>query len=260
MLGNPEATFPTINADVHRLRSGAIKPFFSVAAVTRFEPVIHSIVNRLTDRMAKTAKNGNGIIPLFYAYRCMTVDIISDYAFGKQLGLLDREDWGASFYSAWRALWEMSGLIRQMPVIMDIFMTMPRWLLAIVNPGALEVIDMQDFTNAQTKEILETDAELFEARPYPTVMWEVSKSPVLPPEEKTFKRLAIDANSILAAGFETTGNMLTLATYLVLEHPEIHARLKKELAAAIPDPSVIPSWQTLEKLPLFSGVIKESLR
>lgn len=72
----------------------------------------------------------------------MTVDIISEYAFGKQLGLLDRRDWGESFYSAWRALWEMSGLIRQIPIIMPIFESMPRWLLAYVNPGALEVIDM----------------------------------------------------------------------------------------------------------------------
>lgn len=259
MLGNPEATFPTINAEVHRLRRGALNPFFSVAAIAKIEPNIMAIVNRLADRMA-TCADKDEVIPLFYAYRCMTVDMISEYAFGKQLGLLDREDWGSSFYSAWRALWAMSGLIRQIPVIMDIFQAMPRWALERVNPGALEVIDMQDATNTQMKRILDTDPEIYDARPYPTVLWEVSKSSVLPPEEKTFKRLAIDANNILAAGFETTGNVLTLMTYLVLEHPEVHEKLKLELAAAIPNPKEIPSWQVLEKLPLLSSIVKESLR
>lgn len=259
MLGNPQATFPTIKADVHRLRRGALNPFFSVAAIAKIEPNIKAMVNRLSDRIAKAAAQDD-VVPLFYAYRCMTVDMISEYAFGKQLDLLDREDWGESFYSAWRALWEMSGLIRQIPVIMTIFEAMPRWVLAYVNPGALEVIDMQDATDLQMREILDTDPEVYAARPYPTVMWEVAQSDLLPPEEKTFKRLATDANSILAAGFETTGNVLTLMTYLVLQHPEIHQRLKDELQEAIPDAETIPSWQILERLTLLSAVVKESLR
>jgi cytochrome P450 len=259
MLGNPEATFPTILADVHRKRRNAMNPFFSIAAIVKIEPTIQALVKRLADRMATCAANDE-VIPLFYAYRCMTVDIISEYAFGKQLGLLDREDWGESFYSAWRALWELSGLIRQIPLIMPAFTAMPPWLLAIVNPGALEVVNMRTETNKMAKAVLETDPEIYNARPYPTIIWEVSKSNALPPEEKTFERLAVDANSILAAGFETTGNVVTLMTYLVLKHPEIHERLKKELADAIPDVSNIPSWQVLEKLPLLSATVKESLR
>lgn len=49
-------------------------------------------------------------------------------------------------------------------------------------------------------------------------------------------------------------------TYLIIEHPDIHEELKKELAEAIPDPENIPSWQVLEKIPLLSSVVKESLR
>lgn len=49
-------------------------------------------------------------------------------------------------------------------------------------------------------------------------------------------------------------------TYLVLQHNDIHERLKSELRDAIPDENAIPSWQVLEKLPLLSGVVKESFR
>jgi cytochrome P450 len=259
MLGNPEGTFPTIKADVHRLRRGALNPFFSTAAIARIEPTIHALAKRLADRMATCAARDEAI-PLFYAYRCLTVDLISEYAFGKQLGMLERADWGASFYSAWRALWEMSGLIRQLPAIMTVFQALPRCVLARVNPGALEVIDMQIATDAQMRTVLAADPKAFKTRPFPAVMWEVAHHPALPAEEKTFKRLAVDANNILAAGFESTGSVLTLMTYLILKHPDIHERLKKELAVAIPNPDNIPSWQILEKLPLLSGVVKESLR
>lgn len=195
MLGNPQATFPTIKAEVHRLRHHTLAPFFSTAAIAKIEPNIKSLVGRLADRMATCAKKDTAI-PLFYAYRfvalslcrdlksystrkychtdslnrCMTVDMISEYAFGKQLGLLDRQDWGKSFYSAWRALWELSGIVRQFPMIMDIFEAMPRSVLQKTNPGALEVLDMRDATDAQMKAILDADPEVFSQRPFPTVM------------------------------------------------------------------------------------------
>ena len=68
MLGNPEATFPTIKSDVHRLRRNTLAPFFSIAAISKIEPNIRSLVNRLADRMATCAKEDTAI-PLFYAYR-----------------------------------------------------------------------------------------------------------------------------------------------------------------------------------------------
>jgi cytochrome P450 len=259
MLGNPEATFPAIKASTHRLRRNTLNPFFSISAIAKVEPTIQALVNRLAHRMEACAKEDEAI-PLFYAYRCLTVDMISEYAFGKQLGLLDRKDWGESFYSAWRSLWEMSPVIRQVPILLKVFEAIPRWALQTLNPRALEILEMQDATNEQMKLVLSENPETYKAREFPTVMWEVARSPLLPPEEKTFQRLAIDGNNILGAGFETTGNVLTLTTYLILDHCDIHQRLLQELEEAIPDSNVIPSWQTLEKLPLLSAVIKESLR
>lgn len=119
---------------------------------------------------------------------------------------------------------------------------------------------MQLATNVQMKAVLSADPKTYKKRPFPTVMWEVAQNSTLPEEEKTFKRLAVEANSVLAAGLETTGLMLTLMTYFILAHPEIHERLKKELSEAIPDPEKISSWQVLEKLPRLSGVVKETLR
>lgn len=259
MLGNPKALFGTIPADVHRVRRSAVNPFFSFQAVSKFSPHMQAIVDRLIARMEKCAAKDEPI-PLFYAYRCLTVDIISEYVFAHQFRLLDRPDWGRSFYSAWRSLWELSPTIRQFPWMMDAIMALPRWLTAATNPQALEVVDMFAEVDQETKALLETDPKAIAAKPHPTVLWELAKSDALPPGEKTFERLAVEANGLLAAGFETTGGVLTYATYLVLAHPEAHRKLLAELEQAIPDPNQILNSAELEKLPYLFGVVKETLR
>lgn len=259
MMGNPMAAFATISADVHRVRRSALGPFFSTQAVAKFYPHMQPIIDRLIARMELCAERDEEI-PLFYAYRCLTVDIISEYVFAHQMGLLDRADWGRYFYSAWRSLWELSPTIRQFPFMMDAIMSMPRWITKLINPRALEVVDMFSDIDHQTKVLLDSDPETIKAQPHPTVIWELSKSDALPPSEKTFKRLAVEANGLVAAGFETTGATLTLMTYLVLSHPQVHQKLLKELEEAIPDPSKIPGALVLEKLPYFFAVVKESLR
>lgn len=104
MLGNPTATFPCISHDVHKIRRQALNPFFSTAAVVRFQPVVQAVADRLTDRMAEAIKRDEAI-PVFFSYRALTVDIICEYLFGRQLNIVDRKDWGRSFYGAWRGLW-----------------------------------------------------------------------------------------------------------------------------------------------------------
>jgi cytochrome P450 len=78
--------------------------------------------------------------------------------------------------------------------------------------------------------------------------------------EKTFERLAVEANSLLAAGFETTDGVLSYTTYLVLANQDAHRKLVAELENAIPDPNNIPKFPALEQLPYLRGVVKESLR
>ncbi|QKX57632.1 uncharacterized protein TRUGW13939_04750 [Talaromyces rugulosus] len=259
MLGNPKASFGTIPAHLHRLRRSALSPFFSQQAVSRFSYNVQSIVDRLITRMEKCAERGEPV-PLFYAYRCVTVDIITEYIFGHQFNLLDRPDWGKEFYSAWRSLWELSPTIRQFPSMMDAFMAMPRWLTALVNPKALEVVDLFASVDDQTKKLLSANPVEIESKRHPIVVWELSKTDALPPNEKTLDRLSVEANGLLAAGFETTGGVLSHVTYLILAHPDAHRKLFAELVDAIPHPTRIPSFQQLEKLPFLRGVVKEGLR
>lgn len=259
MLGIADATFPTIRADVHRLRRQSLTPFFSVKAVQNFHGPLQSLSDRLVERMKACEVSGQPV-PLFFAYRCLTADMISDFIFGRQLGLIDREDWGKAFYNSWRSLWDLSPLIRQLPWLMKVVLGLPRWITAAVSPEALEVIDMQGQIDTWTLDTLESDRTSEKSSQRPNILSGLAKSDILPPHEKTVKRLSIEANSLLAAGFETTGAVLTHMTYCILANPGTHRKLLKELHDAIPDPTNIPALQTLEKLPYLTAVIKESLR
>lgn len=73
----------------------------------------------------------------------------------------------------------------------------------------------------------------------------------VPPEEKTVDRLTEEGILFVVAGNETTGNALSLITYHLLENTSALAKLKEELAEAIPDSSTIPQWQQLEELPFL---------
>jgi cytochrome P450 len=91
-----------------------------------------------------------------------------------------------------------------------------------------------------------------------TVFHEILNSS-LAPEEKTLVRLKHEAASITGAGIDTTKTTLALATFYILDQPEVYERLHNELVEAIPDPSRIPPLTELEKLPYLSAIIQECM-
>jgi len=99
----------------------------------------------------------------------------------------------------------------------------------------------------------------------PTVLDAIYASPLLGPEDKTVTRMLAEAQAILGAGTETTGNTLSVFTYHVLSQPSILQHLKDELREAsnkssITSPSDLLDYNTLERLPYLQACIKEALR
>lgn len=71
----------------------------------------------------------------------------------------------------------------------------------------------------------------------------------LPDEEKSLERLWQEAFLIVAAGSDTTGNAMTTTTFHLLKNPDMLAKLRKELEAAIPNRFQPVKLSTVEKLP-----------
>ena len=69
-----------------------------------------------------------------------------------------------------------------------------------------------------------------------------------------------EAQAIVGAGLVTTAWTLAVASFYIINDPEISQKLREELVKAMPDPSKPLAWAQLEKLPFLHGCIHEGLR
>lgn len=90
-----DSIFGTVQHDHHRVRRGALNPFFSKKSISAIQPLIQSKVDLLCTGLGEYAPDGSDEkragreIELGVAYMSLTLDVISHYAFGKSYGLLD---------------------------------------------------------------------------------------------------------------------------------------------------------------------------
>ena len=91
-----------------------------------------------------------------------------------------------------------------------------------------------------------------------TVLQEIYQSD-LPDSEKTIQRFIEEAQTLLVAGSETTGNTLTLTTFYLLADPKRAGKLKQELVQVGDQHSPLV-YHDLQRLPYLTASITEGLR
>ncbi|KAK4173318.1 putative cytochrome P450 E-class, group I [Triangularia setosa] len=246
------ASFTTVSHGLHRLRRGALGPFFTVAYVTRLKPLIMSKVEKLSARFAEITKTGE-ISRLDVALMALTMDIISDYCFGRDGNYLYKPDFELRYKEAVLGATEGSFLLMQCPWVPSV---MERILLFIVrsaspalntSPCHTYVFDRQNDMIQQVKPILtRTEGEKANSMPFST--------------RKNVEKIVRRATIISGAGSETTAQTLTGMLFYLKHVLDSLAKLREELDATIPNESAVLSWSRLQKLPYLTAVIKESLR
>ena len=82
----------------------------------------------------------------------------------------------------------------------------------------------------------------------------------MPASEKSVKRIAQEAQTLVSAGSTTTVHFLKTVIYFILADSAVHSRLKAELGKAMPDQGQVPTLHMLERLPYLNAVVKEGSR
>lgn len=78
----------------------------------------------------------------------------------------------------------------------------------------------------------------------------------LPPHEKIYDRISHEGVTVLAAGGETGGSTLMMATYFILaDKGDILARLRQEVEPLMSNGASRPSVAELEALPWLVGLL-----
>lgn len=274
----PTAGFSTASYELHRIRRGALAKYFSVSNVARLEPLIQSCVTRLCSRLEEHRKEGT-IVDLSSAYRCFASDVIMEYALPDSRRLLDSSDFAASYHRIVRNLGRIGLWNRQFPFIVPLFRAIPRWIIAKLDPGpALSLADFQIVSSSnslfptmcshrRTTKSLRDNAfsvissgcrdEPVEAKV--TVLQALYQSD-LPDSEKSIQRFIEEAQTLLVAGSETTGNTLTLTTFYLLADPNRAGKLKQELLQLNKEQDSPLAHHDLQRLPYLTASITEGLR
>lgn len=241
------------------MRRKAIAPFFSVAKINGFQPAIHEKVDKLCTIIDNQYANQDVVVRMDRAWMALTTDIIMDYAFAKSYNHLDSQDFKETMDESLIAIYSMTKLAMQFPIIFTILDRLPDSLIRQFKPKLLPTVglrrDLADEIRAIRRTINDQDHK---ATLHPTIFKEILLSDELPPSEKTDTRLGDEAQLIVAAGLVTTSWALAIATFYMSRDKSIVMRLRNELRdSGLAKPFDLP---LLLQLPYLTGVVHEAIR
>lgn len=81
---------------------------------------------------------------LIDAYAALTGDIITQYAFAKPYGFMDSPDFTPQWHKAWMSVSENGHMFKQFAWLEPTMRSMPVWLVKILSPQTMTLLNMQD--------------------------------------------------------------------------------------------------------------------
>ncbi|TQN65799.1 Cytochrome P450 monooxygenase sdnE [Colletotrichum shisoi] len=253
LAGADGSSFSTVPHDLHRLRRGALNPFFSARSIARLEPLIRGKVDRLSARFSGLVETGE-VVRLDAAFMALTMDVICDYAFAHDRLYLDEPDFKLLWKETIIGAFEGGAAGRQFPWMLPVMKRLPLPLTRF-DPSLDGTSDDDDDDDDDDISGKQTDQS---SR---TTVFHALRDSDLPPAEKSLQRLCDEAEILTGAGSETTAQTLTRILFYLKHVPDTLRRLRTELDAAMPSGAAeLPPWAELQKLPYLTAVIREGLR
>ncbi|KAK4496084.1 hypothetical protein PRZ48_012063 [Zasmidium cellare] len=249
----------TASTAAHRVRRKAFDPYFSRASIQKIEPLITSTIDKLSNQISNT----KGVVDLSFWFRCMTFEIICTFMLSQPYNLLDDPEKSSKMIKAIVSVFKVLKPIQQIPAvsyIMNNLEHLPKWMQKVPSDEGLSYVKVwEDGLMPRLQKVREGKAEAEDGRVI--LMQEYLKNETLPQEEKSYANVKQAVLMMVGAGMETTGYALSMATYQLHKRPNLLRQAKEEISTVWPaSQEEIPSWSTLEKLPLLTAILKESMR
>ncbi|KAK6331811.1 hypothetical protein TWF718_002353 [Orbilia javanica] len=240
------------------LRRSALQPYFSKQSVRKLEGLINSKVSKFLDRL-----NGMETINISRGFRCLACDVITTYSYEKCFEALEDVNFAPEWLLAFESLLDTPPIAEIFPPAMVFFTwlfgKLDRATIRKISPSVSAVLDFTDQCrtavmrqkrrwDAGEKDMVTIFAQLFQD--------DLKRGR----KASTDDELAADALLTVAAGMDTTGHTLTLATYYLVKNPDIQRRLLSELRTVMNNAKDEVSEELLEQLPYLQACLKESLR
>jgi cytochrome P450 len=246
LAGTPGASFSTVGHDHHKLRRGALNPFFSTKAVTELEPVVKGKVEILASRFENAQKTGE-VIRVDAAFIALTMDVICQYAFANDDNMLLKDDFNLVWKEMMIGAFEGGALLRQFPGVISMMNAVPDSIMGFMMPSMSLMLNWKAGVRRRITPILNRTETVTntENATHRTIFHELRDSS-LPASEKTVDRLCDEGQILTGAGSETTAKVLTTATFYLLDRKYCFSKLRRELTEVAP---AADTWSKLSQLP-----------
>jgi cytochrome P450 len=192
----------------------------------------------------------------------MTMDIITYLCFGQSVDAINAPGFKAPIIEAMDASLPVPTYFKHSELYKNMIMKCPPDLSRKISPATRGLVDMQEMIKSQIRDLTQHPENLKHLPHNMTIYHqlmdrEAYRTNTVPSEGSLYE----EAQALMFAGSDTTGNALMVGTFYLLKRPETYAKLKQEILSIWPkldaDP---PTLRELERLPYLNAVIKESLR
>lgn len=137
-FGLAQSVIASANHDVHRMRRAALNPFFSTQSVTKLEPAIASKIQRFGQAF-EDAYRKKVPLNLEVVILALTTDVISEYAFAKSYGFLERPGYAPEWAETLTGAAESSMLFRYVPFVVGYLKALPPQVVKMIDPKLLQL-------------------------------------------------------------------------------------------------------------------------
>ncbi|KAK4225933.1 cytochrome P450 [Podospora fimiseda] len=230
----------------HRRFRRLFAPAFSDRALKAQEPLFQRHVDILLSRL-KTASQTNTKVDMVQLFQFTTFDIMADLTFGEPLGLLENNKyspWVQAVFDSIKAI-PIAQFIQHYPLLNTIF--------NLVEPKVVRDMKYNHFRHSADR----VDKRLARGSDEPDI-WSMVLA-AKGDQKLTLEEMYCHADVFMLAGSETTGTTLSGLTYFLLTHPDILARLTKEIRSKYKSETEI-TMESLASLRYLNACIQESLR
>lgn len=250
----PDTVAPTCPAALHRFRRQALAPMFSRSRVIEHGAGIQQVVDRLSYHLTNDHSDTGVPVNICHMWASSVTDIIISIVFGEPSHHLDAPAFADPFPLAVRNISYLTHTLNHFGFLtrgIPLSWFKPLWsdLRCFLN--------FRDTLEAKISFLMREDRRKdFENMAVRTLFHEIVDSK-LSQQDLRLQRVVDEAMLMIGAGIESSKQALTVACYYVLANPEIEARLRAELEAAIPDQEQMPHFQNLEGLEYLVAVTNE---
>ena len=249
--------------ETHKTRRAAMGEFFGKRTVQVLEPMIREKVGRPCS-LIRGYNGGKEPVNLSDAYFALANDVVSNYSFGKDSGLLgNMREASRLRYNGIQLLYGIK-VNANFPWLIDLLESLPMWLgKKLMPPGILDMMELSSGVRSEITRIPNEDVgpkaddeHLPAIDSKRSIFRTLLHTLKLPPHERTGPRLEQEGTLLVLAGSESVAKALFTTHYYLLAKPSILSTLRTELATIPSD----ATWSQLEQLPYLSAVIEEGNR